>query len=1084
MATFTVTTAVNIDSLAGKTGSDTYTINGGYLTIDQHTRYGTNQSTSAAMGTVTLSATLGGTIEFNSTKVRLIPYDTGTGNVPALDTTISQGSASGILLGVYSALNVAPTTAGSTMPVTGYILIRQWNSVAYAAGALSGVGANATDVDGPGWLEIVGVDALVQTCNRLGSYLVQGDYYYFQGATTDGVRATTYQIPSNGSNVYVGGVEVETGAGSGVYEFYPNAGSASALITSIATDELRGRWCWVSTAGLVRFGHDGTNSTGGFIPEAGRRIRIPNIFFACCAAIDRTVNTIPHPTVATRMEFSTGGGGVVSLNTCCMNWYCNFAQPYSVTLTNLIAFDIVVLSECASPITWSNVGVGQSAALSNYGFTGSLNFAGGSMTNCTWTRAVLSSSGNYVCSWVDMIGFTVVGERTHGLALSRGNASTGSATRTRVSDSTFTNCVSGAGKIVLATCTNITDTGRIYYDRPTANTIATNGAYVWELSSACADITLSNLSHGGLYMSQAYNGILAVNAAACTRIKLRNIGSYASPVSLGSPRRDLVSWSRVTTTATVTSVAHGLVVGDTIYVPVTSAVTAITVAAKTVVAVPDADTFTFTCLNAGATSGTISYFGTKSANLVVFAAAAAANDVRIQRCYTPHTRTNLFTADNSSKNILFESVHSDFLNAFVTPMLNARFKGVTGTPALTAQTSCYGTHWLDVYNADVTVNLTAQAWTRVTTVATVTSTDHKLRTGMLINVKVSSDTAAIVIGTKTITVLDANTFTFTCLNAGATSGTLTFRTAIDRLILMMNEATAETAGHYSDVVGTAAFTSAGGLATTNGSSIVFNMLEYRLGVTGFPINEVVMAGATLTNYTLSYKIDKNDGNGFSADWHNLYYERTGASGTSGQFTFTVTDATGVEIGDHVWGTGIGGLAQVTNVAANTITVDIANTATVSGTARFNHLPSETGLTNEGLKLALRVAKITTNTAAITAIAIYVDTDDTSRALLYPLDTVPITVTVKDVNTGDPIENARVFIEAGSGGPATLGTDILTGLTNASGVISGTTEYTAQPVTGRVRRATVGYGTLYKSAAISSTIESDGLALTVLMIPDE
>ena len=103
MATYTVTTAVNIDSLAAKAGSDTYNINGGYLTVDQHTRYGTNQNTSAGMGNITLSATLGGTIEFNSTKVRLIPYNTGTGNVPALGTTISRSGASGILLGVYSA---------------------------------------------------------------------------------------------------------------------------------------------------------------------------------------------------------------------------------------------------------------------------------------------------------------------------------------------------------------------------------------------------------------------------------------------------------------------------------------------------------------------------------------------------------------------------------------------------------------------------------------------------------------------------------------------------------------------------------------------------------------------------------------------------------------------------------------------------------------------------------------------------------------------------------------------------------------------------------------------------------------------
>ena len=122
MATFTITTAVNIDSLAAKTGNDVYNINGGYLTVDQHSRFGTNQSTSATLGGITLSASLGGTIEFNSTLVRLIPYTAGGGVVPALGTAIVRGAASGKLLGVYSALNVAPTAAAAAMPATGFIL--------------------------------------------------------------------------------------------------------------------------------------------------------------------------------------------------------------------------------------------------------------------------------------------------------------------------------------------------------------------------------------------------------------------------------------------------------------------------------------------------------------------------------------------------------------------------------------------------------------------------------------------------------------------------------------------------------------------------------------------------------------------------------------------------------------------------------------------------------------------------------------------------------------------------------------------------------------------------------------------------
>jgi len=73
----------------------------------------------------------------------------------------------------------------------------------------------------------------------------------------------------------------------------------------------------------------------------------------------------------------------------------------------------------------------------------------------------------------------------------------------------------------------------------------------------------------------------------------------------------------------------------------------------------------------------------------------------------------------------------------------------------------------------------AASWTRTTTTATVTTTaNHNLATGQILTVTVSSDITAIVLGAVTITVTGATTFTFTCLNAGAASGTLTIGATI------------------------------------------------------------------------------------------------------------------------------------------------------------------------------------------------------------------------------------------------------------------------------------------------------------------
>lgn len=78
MATFTITAAQNIDALSVKAGGDTYNINGGILTIDQDSRVGTNQTTSATLGPVTLSAALGGTVNIDGTAIWMIPYTGAT----------------------------------------------------------------------------------------------------------------------------------------------------------------------------------------------------------------------------------------------------------------------------------------------------------------------------------------------------------------------------------------------------------------------------------------------------------------------------------------------------------------------------------------------------------------------------------------------------------------------------------------------------------------------------------------------------------------------------------------------------------------------------------------------------------------------------------------------------------------------------------------------------------------------------------------------------------------------------------------------------------------------------------------------
>lgn len=1025
--TFTFT-CLNAGAASGTltlTGGDYYLINGGTLTIDQDSRVGLTAGDATVMDNITLSATLGGTVEVDARYVRLIPYNTGASTVPASGTAITQGSASGTLIGIYASLGVAATAAGAAMPATGYVKIKAWNSVAFAAGALTGISATATGADVAGWIELVGIEASTITVPRLGLFRMRGEWYNV--GTTTGSSATTYQIPSNGMLVYIPAIWVESST-PGVYEQYVNAGSQTALLANIATDAVRGKVFWCSTAGLIRFQNDGTNSTGGYLPPTGRNIRIPNIICNNCATATKAANILPSATLATRYDFTTTGGGVISLDKALLNWYPSFAQAFSLSMSSVGIMTAITISEIASEMTLSDIVVGQETpANTQTGLTMATCLAGGTISDIFISRINMGSSGNYAMSMTDISGFTFNNMKGESLTI-RGNATSGIATIIRAADCIWDTPVLIGGRVLLTTCTNCEFNNTIYADHQATTTTTSNPHYIYDLSTKCVNILIDGLTFGGLFAVQPYSGILNVGTSACELIKLRNIGTYAAPLSLGQSVQAGVAWSRVTTTATVTRVAHGLKVNDIVYVIISDVIAAIIVGAKTVASVPTADTFTFTCLNAGATSGVLTYELQVSALLFALASGAAANDVRIQRCYVDQLRTNLWSGDNSSKNLLMESI-SDFTPGSAaaltytttSPTLNNTARSIASNHAMSAQTSVYGTHWFEAYLRDVsTANLAGVAWTRATTTATVTSTAHRLITGTIINVTVTSASAAIILGQKTITVLTENTFTFTCLNAGAASGTLTFEVFSGRLGLLMNEATAETADQYVIDSGTPAFTSAGGLYMPSvGQQITFELPYYSIGITSFPIAEAVMAGGAITNHDIFYALDLNDGTGYGS-FHNLYYSRAGGSGSNGQFTFTVTNATGVEVGDYAFGTNVGILARVTQINSNTITVDIANTGTVSGIIRFNHMPYETSIDPSlGFKMKIRILTQIINVAAITSLYVWTKSTDASRAYQYPLDVVPVTVTALDAADSSPVENARVLLRVSNGTIVTI-----------------------------------------------------------------
>jgi hypothetical protein len=468
---------------------------------------------------------LGGVVNIDGTAIWMIPFTAGTGNVPAFNTVISNGSGSGKLIGVHATLASASTASGAVMPATGFLRVKQKTGT-YIAGALTGIGATAGDAGRIGWIEIVGDEASTINANRLGVYNSNGAWY--EVGTTSGVSNQTMQIPNNGLQRYCGGVYIEKTVGSNDFEFYPNNGTN----TTTGTEATRGKLVWIDATGLVRIGNSGA-ATNGFTPIAGLKVVVGNIFFENCTVAARTANVIPSATLATRYDFTTTGGGVVNITKSTYAWYLSCAQAYAVNISDSSFIDSIFLSEIATAMTFSKVGVGNkpTTPLLTSPLTMTFCFAGGTFTDCVWQRVSMAASGAHTNTLSDCSGFDFVRDKIVAGVI-RANATTFSVNATRIKNCTWTTPTIIQGAMTFTTCDNIQITNTIYCEAISGTTLATQAGYVWSLSTNTINCKISGLTMPVLN-TQPFTGLLQLTTG-CSNNKLRSIGTRAVPISMGT----------------------------------------------------------------------------------------------------------------------------------------------------------------------------------------------------------------------------------------------------------------------------------------------------------------------------------------------------------------------------------------------------------------------------------------------------------------------------------------------------------------------------------------------------------------------
>lgn len=513
---------------ANRNAGETWTINSGSLTIRTDTRVhaGAPANMNGSVGSMTVSASLGGGILIDATKVRWLAYNNGSGHVPAIGTMVTQGETSGYLLGVWCNLASAPTTVGSAMPPTGFIKFREVSGI-YSAGALTGIGASSTGTDRTGWIEMVMRVTAANNIPRAGYFRTRGDWFYLDD--TNGIAGQEIQTPTNGGGdgTHVPAVWIETTPNSGVFESFPCITSDIFKSTNLGTD-IRSKFTETVGNGVVRIGTGGV----GYLPPAGCRVRIPNIIGRQSLAINDAINQLPATNITNRPDFITSAAGDIDIEYFMGDWYHAYTNAYRVRHVNCSSFDAFSASNIASPVVLDNLII-STFNLSALPLNLNANTLGGTVQNCKFFRGVAVSNG-HVCNITACTDF-IFRENHFGVV----PYTRSSGCSVQISQSiglTFDGLYQYNSSLLVNTCFDLVLRNIDHCDRIVGSTNATTGMYVIRIAVSSNNILFDGLTFGLKDTVQdycnCYNAPFYISNSS--NITIRNAGTAQKPLKSAS----------------------------------------------------------------------------------------------------------------------------------------------------------------------------------------------------------------------------------------------------------------------------------------------------------------------------------------------------------------------------------------------------------------------------------------------------------------------------------------------------------------------------------------------------------------------
>ena len=594
MATITTVQFAD-DGTTARSAGEVLTVNGGAITFRRDSRDAAGNNYTLG-GNAVISATLGGGIKYDASTVRWLPVSSSSGSL-SIGATITQGGVSGIFLGWWSSLTARGSTtlggagfikfqsvsggsfaAGALSGVTatasgpdvvgwlefvcdqsgnfniprlGNFTVRGgWFELGTTTGSAGQIvqtpingGGAATESPGL-WIEEVNQTiSAASWSGGIATFTTTAAHPLLtgQGAVIEGVTPSGYNTEQKVTVIDSTHFTMPMASDPGTYtsggnllqfEFYPALKTTAGFVTANLGTDIRSRFVQNMGTGQCRIGNDGTTAMG-YVPPAGKRIRIPNAIFRQCTTGARQTNTVPHTTIATRPDFTTTNAGAIDIEFFYGDWYMLFSQPYSVKLWHVATFDATNISECATPLDlWDGI-TGMSAALDARSLTLTSNFAGGTITEWGGPRGNAAGTTDHDIEISYCIGQTFDHCRAGILTYAR---STGQPWYiNQSSDLTFNYCRSSNGGMLVNTSFGVNINNHDHVDRYKGATIATTPYYAIQFTNSCVGVKVDGMTfgaRGAVADCHPYSGL--VSYLACSDVKVRNIGTRAAMLSGGT----------------------------------------------------------------------------------------------------------------------------------------------------------------------------------------------------------------------------------------------------------------------------------------------------------------------------------------------------------------------------------------------------------------------------------------------------------------------------------------------------------------------------------------------------------------------